>query len=327
MIIDMPSTTTSAIAKELVSIREEGGAVALGRVLTLLIVTGRDTDEQAILAANEASAEHPMRVIVLELEHDSSEPRLDAQIRVGGDAGASEVVRLRAHGEAAHDPETLVQGLLLPDAPVVTWWTERPSTPPSFEPLGRLAQLRITDAAPRYGEPDVDSRHAIKQLAEGFIAGDSDLAWTRLTAWRALLASVLDQPPYEDITRVHVTGAPGSATARLMAAWLGLALRIRVKLIEHEDRVTDRGAGLSSVELTRASGTVRLERVSEDTIELDQTGAPIQHVALPLSTLTQLLAEEVRSLAPDTFLGRVLREGLPLVDCASDARARGANAE
>ena len=112
-----------------------------------------------------------------------------------------------------------------------------------------------------------------------------------------------------------------------MAAWLGLALRIRVKLIEHEDRVTDRGAGLSSVELTRASGTVRLERVSEDTIELDQTGAPIQHVALPLSTLTQLLAEELRSLAPDTFLGRVLREGLPLVDCASDARARGANAE
>ena len=39
MIIDLPDTTVSAISKKLVSVREEGGAVALGRVLTLIIVT------------------------------------------------------------------------------------------------------------------------------------------------------------------------------------------------------------------------------------------------------------------------------------------------
>ena len=39
MIVDLPNTTTSKISKTLVKIREEGGAVALGRVLTLVIST------------------------------------------------------------------------------------------------------------------------------------------------------------------------------------------------------------------------------------------------------------------------------------------------
>src|SRR3954453_8694937 len=92
MIVDLPNTTTSQISKSLVKIREEGGAVALGRVLTLIISTSLGEEEEAIEAANDASREHPMRVIVVstspEHHQESSEPRVDAQIRVGGDAGA-----------------------------------------------------------------------------------------------------------------------------------------------------------------------------------------------------------------------------------------------
>ncbi len=43
MKIDMPNTTVSKIQKKLVHIREEGGAVALGRVLTLIISTASGT--------------------------------------------------------------------------------------------------------------------------------------------------------------------------------------------------------------------------------------------------------------------------------------------
>ena len=39
MIIDLPSSTTSAVNKKLVELRESGGVLALGRVLTLVIVT------------------------------------------------------------------------------------------------------------------------------------------------------------------------------------------------------------------------------------------------------------------------------------------------
>ena len=124
MIVDLPKTTTSAVSKSLVRIREEGGAVALGRVLTLVIATKLGEEEEAIEAANDASREHPMRVIVLSTDEEdtTSEPRLDAQIRVGGDAGASEVIVLRAYGDVATDHESLITGLLLPDAPVVAWW-------------------------------------------------------------------------------------------------------------------------------------------------------------------------------------------------------------
>ncbi|MDA4894487.1 hypothetical protein PFZ55_47270, partial [Streptomyces sp. MS2A] len=65
MIIDLPDTTVSQVAKQLVKVREEGGAVALGRVLTLVISARNGVAEAAIDAANDASREHPMRVIVL----------------------------------------------------------------------------------------------------------------------------------------------------------------------------------------------------------------------------------------------------------------------
>lgn len=335
MIIDLPATTTSEIAKRLIAVREEGGAVALGRVLTLLIVTGDETDEAAIAAANEASSEHPMRVIVLERAPEAGEARLDAEIRVGGDAGASEVIRLRATGEAAADPETLVQGLLLPDAPVVTWWTAEAVDRPSAEPLGRIAQLRITDCV---REPD--GSRAIANLAEGFSPGDSDLAWTRLTAWRALLASVLDQPPYDAIREARVTGRAGAATSILMAGWLALALRVPVSLdhLEAEEWFASTGlpadaeaarelhAGLFSVVLRRDGGEVALRRLSDETIELLQTDLPPQKVAVPLSDLSGVLREELRSLAPDRFLGRVLREGVPLVRDGNRDRMHGAEA-
>ena len=39
MIVDLPSSTVSAVNKKLVDLRESGGVLALGRVLTLVIIT------------------------------------------------------------------------------------------------------------------------------------------------------------------------------------------------------------------------------------------------------------------------------------------------
>ena len=91
MIVDLPDTTVSKISRALIDVREEGGAVALGRVLTLIIVTTNGGTEDGIEAANDASREHPMRVISLRLDPEG-EPKLDAEIRVGGDAGVPVVV-------------------------------------------------------------------------------------------------------------------------------------------------------------------------------------------------------------------------------------------
>src|SRR3954469_13847347 len=174
MIVDLPATTTSKVSKALVKIREEGGAVALGRVLTLVIAARLGAEEEAIEAANDASREHPMRVIVVSRPAATDlPPRLDAQIRVGGDAGASEVVMLRAFGEAGADEESLITGLLLPDAPVVAWWPGEAPDVVGESPIGRIAQRRITDASM---QPDPQA--ALLHLAHTYRPGDSDFAWT-----------------------------------------------------------------------------------------------------------------------------------------------------
>ncbi|MFS0854219.1 glucose-6-phosphate dehydrogenase assembly protein OpcA [Microbacterium sp. 179-I 3D4 NHS] len=300
MIIDLPDTTVSQVAKQLVKVREEGGAVALGRVLTLVISARNDVAEAAIDAANDASREHPMRVIVLTT--GEGESRVDAQIRVGGDAGASEVVVLHAYGEAAGNEESLLTGLLLPDAPVVAWWPEEAPPAPSSSPIGRIAQRRITDAATA-----TDVRDRLALLGKTHAPGDTDLAWTRLTHWREQLAAVLDQPPFEPITAVEVRGAAASPSTALLAAWLQMAFDVPVRWFSESPETWH--DGIRSVRLTRESGDILLERPAPGVAVLTQPDQPDHDLHLPRRTLRECLAEELRRLDPDLLYGRVITDG------------------
>src|ERR687894_2616678 len=204
MIVDLPSSNTSAVNCNLVEMRASGGALTMSRVLTLVILTEDGAGiEDSVAAANSASHEHPCRVIVLARGQRRAAPRLDAQIRVGGDAGASEVVVLRGYGPLAADDASagMVMPLLLPDAPVVAWWPGEAPAVPSEDAVGQLAARRITDA--------LSSRNPVRSLEQRraqHSPGDSDLTWTRLTPWRALLATALDAPPHEDVTGAVVAG-------------------------------------------------------------------------------------------------------------------------
>ena len=304
MIKSLPNTTISKVSKALVTIREEGGAVALGRVLTLIIETDLDGLERAIKAANDASREHPCRVIVLASESNASsqEARLDAEIRVGGDAGASEVIVLRAYGEAASDGESLVTGLLLPDAPVVAWWPDAAPEKASTSSIGRIATRRITDAASQK-----DPNGYLNHLAATYTPGDSDFAWTRLTLWRAQLAAILDQPPYDEVTAVDVTGASDSPSTDLLAAWLEIQLKVKVNIIR-----SDRGkaiAGIKGVKLHRASGDIEVVRYVPDVATLIQPTQPTREISLPRRSLRDCLSEDLRRLDPDDLFGKVITQG------------------
>lgn len=307
MIVDLPDTTTSKISKTLVKIREEGGAVALGRVLTLVIATVLGEEEEAIEAANDASREHPMRVIVVSTASGApdanAESKLDAQIRVGGDAGASEVVVVRAYGDTAADQEGLVTGLLLPDAPVVAWWPGEAPDVVSKSAIGRIAQRRITDAASH-----ANPLRALQQVSDGYAPGDTDFAWTRLTLWRAQLAAVLDQPPYETVTRVSVKGAADSPSTVLLAAWLQLQLKVDVDL--EVSSKSHGSSGIQGVRLDRASGPIMLERTHLQVATLVQPNQPTHDISLPRRSLRDCLAEELRRLDPDELFGEVVQRGL-----------------
>jgi glucose-6-phosphate dehydrogenase assembly protein OpcA len=312
LIKDLPNTTVSKVSKALVQLREEGGVVALGRVLTLIIQTKFSGIEDAVKAANESSREHPCRIIVL-AEDDSSKKavsKLDAQIRVGGDAGASEVIVLRAHGEAANHPAGLVTGLLLPDAPVVAWWPGDAPEVASTSPIGRIATRRITDAASQK-----NPQAFLKQLAKSYAPGDSDFAWTRLTLWRAQLAAILDQPPFDPILEVEVTGASDSPSTELLAAWLEMKLKVKVSRV-----ITSRGkavVGIRGVKLIRKSGDIEIVRRVEDVATLIQPTQPTREISLPRRSLRDCLSEDLRRLDADDLFGKVITKGFASPKAAS----------
>jgi glucose-6-phosphate dehydrogenase assembly protein OpcA len=298
VIVDLPSTDTSAVNRKMVELRENAGAVALGRVLTLVISTEDGPDaENAIQAANDASREHPCRVLVLARGLRRAASRLDAQIRIGGDAGASEVIVLRMYGPLADQGGSIVVPLLLPDAPIVAWWPGEPPVAPAEDPIGSVAGRRITDVS----NTRTPSK-TLTKLGGHFRPGDTDLAWSRITSWRALLTSALDEPPYEQVTSAEVSGESDSASADLLAGWLSSRLRVPV-----ERTIADVSGGhVGAVRLERPSGPVELRRVDSKTARLSQPGQPTRRVALPRRTVRECLAEELRRLDPD----EIFREAL-----------------
>ena len=303
MIVDLPDTTTGDVARQLVHLREEGGAVALGRVLTLVIDADASDVEDAVAVTNDVSREHPMRVIVLARHGNGAGPRLDAQIRVGGDAGASEVVLLRASGEMLEHSDTLVVPLLLPDAPIVAWWPREIPERPATHPIGQMAQRRITDSL-----ACMDPVGTLIRLRNGYTGGDTDLAWTRLTVWRGLLAAALDLPPDEPVASAVVAGDLRHPSVWLLGAWLAEALSCPVEVVGE-----DGAQGITRVVLDRPSGPVRIDRPDGQRATLVHPGQPERHLSMPLRELRECLSEDLRRMDADEVYGDVLRSGLARV--------------
>ena len=301
MIVSMENTTTSAIEKKLHQLRDQHGVVTLGRVLTLVILAQAGHSEAALEAANFASHEHPCRIIMHVAHSTADSTRLDAQLRMGGDAGASEVILLHGYGELAVPTETLFSALLLPDAPIVAWWPHGvPRSSPTTTSIAGIAHRRITDSA-----RDVDAFSTLEDLSSRYVPGDTDLAWTRVTNWRIQLAAVLDQAGPAPVREVVVEGVGRSPSVVLLGVWLATRLDAEVSFINAPgprrlDRVT----------LVRDDGEIVLERPGRAVAVLRQPGQPDQQVAMPVRDLNGCLAEELRRLDPDEVYGEVLTTGL-----------------
>lgn len=304
MIIEMAETTASTVARRLIKIREEGGAIALGRVLTLVIVAAENDIEEAVEAANDASREHPCRIIVVATDHAATTTRLDAEIRVGGDAGASEVIVLRPSLVLSEHPDTLIMPLLLPDAPIVAWWPRAIPAQPSADLIGQMARIRITDAL--NCETPLAS---LRELRTSHAPGDIDLSWTRITVWRGLLAAALDQPPYEPVMSATVEGCQSHPSVDLFAAWIAQRLRCPVTIVRTSD-----DHAITKVVLRRKSGNIVIDRPDGRVATLSQPGQPDHRITLPIRELRECLSEELRRLDPDEIYGEVLNKGLARIE-------------
>ena len=311
MIITMRNTETREISAKIDELHEERGEAALGRVLTLLVSTNEASLEHDLEVANNASREHPCRVIAIapSSRNTADEERdgtthvtfLDGEIRFGSDAGAGEIIVLRPRGGLVHHPDTLVIPLLVPDAPVVAWWPNEAPANPSEDLLGVMAHNRITDA--------INSSNPIRtmnDLRRNRSSKNVDLSWTRLTVWRAMLASMLDQPPHLPVSGVRLAGPKDYLPLNLLAAWLRLRLDAPVTIEDNPD-----ANALTGVYLTRDDGVLSLERPSGDdgVCVISVPGQSPQAVSAPARTLEECLSEELGRLYPDDIYTEVIAQG------------------
>lgn len=283
MIVELEDTTSREISSELTKARR--GAGASGLVLTLVIVTTDHHYEPVVAAARASATAHPSRVIVVTYV-DDDEPRLDARIQVG-DGLPGDLLVLRLHGQLHGHADSILLPLLLPDSPTVVWWPNEGPHDLAADPIGALADRRITDAS-----GCEDPQAALLNRARHHTPGDSDLTWTRLTRWRALLVSAVDQVR-TPVTAAHVVSAPDNAPATLLAAWLSLKLGVDVERSDGEN------VGVNRVSLTTERGDIVLERPGDGTALYSSPGQPPRKVALRRRPLTDLLTEELERMDPD----------------------------
>ncbi|MEP6461824.1 MAG: glucose-6-phosphate dehydrogenase assembly protein OpcA [Frankiaceae bacterium] len=302
-------TNVNEIVKALSAERRVAGAVAFGVVLSLVLVVDERRADEAMAAAAEGASAHPCRLlVVIRRQPDASTARLDAEVRVGGRLGTGEAVILRTYGRLARNAESVVLPLLAPDTPVVTWWYGSPPQKTGTDPLGGLANRRITDTASA-----ADPLRALKERAADYSEGDTDLAWSRLTPWRSVLAAAFDSIAGKPAA-ARVAAEAGNPSAALLGGWLKSRLGVEV------ESVTSGGPGITEVFLRvePAHDVLAADAGPEEPIEihltrhdgrtaiLARTRQPDRFLPLARRDVGDLIGEELRRLDADQIYAAAL---------------------
>lgn len=291
----LTDTDANRIAAALVEARRAAGSPAMGMVMTLVVVASEEGAEEAVAAAKEAAREHPSRLLCLILGSARGKARVDAEIRQGTGV-TGELAILRLGGKVATHPASVLTPLLLPDSPVVVWWPADAPPDTAADPVGALATRRITDTA------FVTSGRttALARQCACYSPGNTDLAWTRITPWRALLAAAFDQVT-TTVSAIEVRSERISPSGELLGAWLADRLGAPVT------HTSTAGPGIDGVVLTTRVGEIAVLRTDGERGILRVPGQPDRPVALRHRSLPELLAEELRRLDPDDVYAATVR--------------------
>ncbi|MHB8644282.1 MAG: glucose-6-phosphate dehydrogenase assembly protein OpcA [Thermomicrobiales bacterium] len=209
--------------------------------LNLIIFAGSGAnaaDAQEIAAR--VGQVHPSRTIILRTE-EREEAHLRAWISAQCDYGGgmersgSEQVTLEAAGDGIRQLPGTVIPLLVPEVPVVLWWSgDGLFNHAIFPALMDASDQLVIDSSAFPDSVQVLARlHALGSEEYPGVAL-RDLAWARLTPWRELTAQFFDAPPMrpylDGIQRVQVTYAAGDGghanpeQALLYGSWLASRL-------------------------------------------------------------------------------------------------------
>ena len=292
-IIRLANTTSAEISTELLRARRSAGNPAEGLVLTLIIVCDESEYPEAKDASMEAGREHPSRILLV-VTGAGRNASLDAELHIG-EGTPGEVIVIRMRGAVAAHSASVIRPLLLPDSPVVIWWPGKAPNNQTADQLSQLAMRRLTDAA-----ASARPLAGLKARARDYMPGDTDLSWTRLTPWRALLAAALDQYP-ATIKSVVIESERGNPSADLLASWLHSRLKVDIA------RKVSNGPGLTAVRMATAAGDIAITRPDGLLASYAVPGQPERLVALKRRNFTELISEELRRMDADEVYERAIK--------------------
>ncbi len=302
---------------------------------------------------------HPNRSIVTYIEPGGQPTQADGmqawisaqcfQPLRGGTQVCCEAITIAARGKAVTDLPNTLLSLLVPDLPVYLYWRSFKITDKELiARMARFSHLLIVDS--HQSRQDAQNRFHLLQLLIDQPAGIAirDLNWSRITAWRDLIAQFFDAAATRDylqeITEVEITrnlSAPGSIPSRtlLLTGWLASRLgwnRIsaerygdqwlsRWKCGNHEVRVNFAGTtaepnqppGISSVTLRTSSKTEFSVMIEQGSPFLTATAAVedsrlIHSVPQEPQDEASLLIRELSQTGEDIVFKEALAEALAL---------------
>ena len=268
--------------------------------------------EAARAALEVAGSVHPCRLVVLIADESIAEGSATARVSVVRSAGAITLERvvLNATGHSVHHLESAMDGLLLPELPMVVVWGGRPQGDLLQRAVEKADRIIIDSGA----RPPTYLEETASLVAAGAPIGD--LAWARIFPWQGLAAEVLDLPNLREhrgniktarVVCAQATGAEGA----LLAGWLSARVpKISVELVaegraeapggrpSHSEAMTL--GQIARFEFTAPPATFRFRRekgllIAE--VQGDDDGEVVHRVRLPPDAPGRLLGLELKLLA------------------------------
>ncbi len=211
--------------------------------LNLVVYTSvEDLTEENTAVISELVLHHPARTILVMAEDhvagSDAKAWISAQCKPVSPERrqlCSELIFLRAQGNAVAQLPAMVNPLFVTDVPVYFWWrTGTPFENKIFPSLAQLSDRVLVDSS-KFDEPLTDL-HKLSTLVQKapkphFI----DLNWSRVTCWRELVAQFFDAPNIRPhLARINgvkltynvypPTSARNPSQAILFAGWLASRL-------------------------------------------------------------------------------------------------------
>jgi glucose-6-phosphate dehydrogenase assembly protein OpcA len=283
---------------------EEGSGVLRACSMTLIILVDAEDDATALSEMlSLLMREQPSRAIVIRIQEgaDELEARVFAQCwKPFGHSRqiCCEQVELVVSLNRLVDVPSIVSPLTAPDLPRVVWFrSSRIAGAPDISGLLTLGDKLIVDSS-RLGSPSFADLRTLANA--GYVVGD--LAWTRLTALRQLIAQLLEAQDPKSVGNVVIEycGRDAAPEARYLQAWLRSSLPAATVDFHKAD-----GDGDGRIQQITIEPDITI-KVNEACAEFE-LGSLRQHANLSRTTEHALLDEELNIMKRDAVFERALQ--------------------